>query len=394
MKNIVLLLLVSSIFVFIFSCSDNKGSFQEDFISCSDGLQNGDETAIDCGGSCPSICPTPNSLQGVIVINTTLDDFDEYILTGPLLIRDKTTLFIPKGVTIKALPNKNAYIAVNQGGRIVIDGTKEEPVIFTSAAEIPVAGDWGGLLLCGFAPVNTGINSKTEIANYFYGGEDENDSSGSIRFLRIEYTGATAENEKLFNAISFFGVGKNTRLENIQVFESLGEGFKFFGGSANANWLMATNVLKSGISITDGWNGTSNFNYISGTNSVGIRIANNTTLQNVSPKTNATLTAISLVGSFNNGAFLFTDGGGGANITNVFTSNVNVAFQITGQNAIESVNADNFKINGIEFFNKPPNFSITNYMGSNPQFYQEAISIGAGNKENLPEWANGWTNGF
>ena len=74
----------------------------------------------------------------------------------------------------------------------------------TSAAASPAPGDWGGLVVCGDAPTNKGVNVTSEVADLQYGGTNTNDNSGSITYLRLEYTGATFSNDKEFNGLSLF----------------------------------------------------------------------------------------------------------------------------------------------------------------------------------------------
>ena len=122
--------------------------------SCSDGKQNGDETGVDCGGSCTP-CETAK-LQGDKTEDTTLDASLEYELTGAYIVKSGSKLTIPAGTTIKAAGGTSAYIAVERGAQIFINGTASAPVVMTSGATDPSAGDWGGLVICGDAPTNKG----------------------------------------------------------------------------------------------------------------------------------------------------------------------------------------------------------------------------------------------
>ena len=96
-----------------------------------------------------------------------------------------TTLTIPAGMTIKALATgASVYIAISQGAKIIAEGTADKPIVLTSNASNPVAGDWGGLILLGKAPVNSVTvkqTSTSEIGSLPYGGTDAADNSGSIK---------------------------------------------------------------------------------------------------------------------------------------------------------------------------------------------------------------------
>ncbi|NND79281.1 MAG: multidrug transporter, partial [Maribacter sp.] len=99
---------------------------------------------------------TTVNLSGVYTEDLTLDSEIDYVITGPVLIADGTTLSIPAGMTIKAEPvGVNAYIAIQQGAQINAVGTADSPIVLTSNASSPSSGDWGGLVMCGRAPINS-----------------------------------------------------------------------------------------------------------------------------------------------------------------------------------------------------------------------------------------------
>ena len=121
-------------------------------------------------------------LSGTYLQNLTLDPINTYILNGSLIMASGTTLTIPAGMTIKAeASGANVYIAIAQGAKIIANGTPTQPIILTSNASSPAAGDWGGLILLGKAPINSivgGGTSTSEIASLPYGGSDASDDSG------------------------------------------------------------------------------------------------------------------------------------------------------------------------------------------------------------------------
>ena len=128
-----------------------------------------------------------------------LNASETYTLTGPLVVKSGAELTIPAGTTIKSSEEGTAtsiYIAVERGAIINVNGQANNPVVMTSGKANPAQSDWGGLVICGDAPVNTGSNGDSEVGNLAYGGDNSEDSSGSITFLRIEYTGANFSSEK------------------------------------------------------------------------------------------------------------------------------------------------------------------------------------------------------
>src|SRR5690606_6280547 len=117
-------------------------------------------------------------------------------------------------------------------------------------------GQWGGLVICGRAPINKGATASAEVSELTYGGSVVNDNSGSIRYLRIEYSGFAYNSEKEFNGRSLFGVGNGTTIEYVQVHEGADDGVEFFGGTVNTKYLVATSNEDDQFDWTEGWNGS------------------------------------------------------------------------------------------------------------------------------------------
>lgn len=378
--------------ILFLSCSNNDNSVITSS-RCDDGIQNGDETEVDCGGSCRNSCIPFNALEGVLVTRMVLSSNIEYKLTGPLIIRDGAFLEIEAGTVIKAQKNKNAHIAVAQGGKIYVWGNENNPVVITSDAENPAPGDWGGIVICGKAPTNNGVNARSELVDYFYGGTDAELSSGVIKYLRLEYTGENFTATKRFNAITFYGVGSYTTVENIQAYESLGNGFEIVGGTINAKQLISTNTGINGVMLSGGWNGLGNSWHISGANNSGIAMENNEIDAVAFPLTSGNLDNITIIGPLLNGALNYSNGGGIFNIDDIYTSNINLGINVNGVFETSLVEQGNLIIHNIEFDNVPNNFKITNFTGTN-NFYIEGNSVGSGNAAQKPIWANNWTIGL
>jgi hypothetical protein len=355
---------------------------------------NGAETGIDCGGTCVIVCPPSDKLEGEIVSVLELNASVEYLLTGPLLIRDGASLFIPAGTVIKVEPGINAYIAVAQGGQIRANGQSDNPIIITSNATNPAPGDWGGLIFAGKAPINTKTVDRTEIIDIFYGGTLVNDSSGVLKYLRVEYAGAQFDASKKFSAISFYGVGAFTTFNYVQVIHSLGDNIKFIGGTINPKWIVSTNTNENAFHITDGWNGQGDSWYIKDIQKAGIKIGNNPIIEDLSPMTMGAIENISVKGPLADGAINYTNGGAMVTFNNVFTSGLNLGINVNGQAATTQIDMNSLNINSIQFANPSAGFIPTNYTGTNSTFYSEGDNLGAGNEGELPSWAMGWTIDF
>ncbi|MCB0485029.1 MAG: multidrug transporter [Flavobacteriaceae bacterium] len=200
-------------------------------------------------------------LKGSFTSDLTLDATKNYIIDGPVIMEAGTTLTIPAGMTIRAsATGSDVYIAIAQGAKIIADGSASFPIVFTSNSSTPNAGDWGGLIVLGKAPINSVVGGDTtstsEIASLPYGGQHPDDDSGVIRYVRIEYSGGKADGQSENNGFSFYGVGNGTTVQYIQAYEGLDDGIEFFGGTVNASYISVVNAQDDSVDWTEGFSGT------------------------------------------------------------------------------------------------------------------------------------------
>ncbi len=163
------------------------------------------------------------------VTNTlTLDASKVYLLKGFVVVRSGGKLVIPAGTVIRAQadlnssPRNYASIVVERGGQIEVNGTAAAPVVITSAkaAGSRDRGDWGGIVISGRAVNNQGTNVQVEGFNSvafdnqlaLHGGSDNNDNSGSLRYLRLEFGGLAFEINREINGLTFGSVGAATQV--------------------------------------------------------------------------------------------------------------------------------------------------------------------------------------
>ncbi|MHA7829563.1 MAG: beta strand repeat-containing protein [Flagellimonas sp.] len=242
------------------SCSgdDNDPTPPTPEATCDDGVQNGDETGVDCGGSCDA-CPTETTvLTGSISEDTELDASETYVLQGSLSVESGATLTIPAGTTITAEVESgeetSTYIVVQKGGMIDVQGTEGNPVILTSENGQP--GDWGGLVIAGDATTTEGVDAEAEVGGIIYGGTDDADNSGSIDYLIINYAGAQINSESQYNGLTLYAVGSGTTISNVAILNGTDDGVEFFGGTVSASNFYLENNEDDAIDWTEGWNGT------------------------------------------------------------------------------------------------------------------------------------------
>ena len=202
--------------------------------------------------------PTGTTLTGNITAYATLTSGSSYKLSGGLHVKAGNTLTIEPGVTVVAVDDDAPdYILIEQGAKIDAQGTASNPIVMTS--ELKKSGAWGGIHICGRAHTNAGEGVLSEIGNAPYGGSDDSDNSGTLRYIRLEYTGFALDEEHEANGISFYGVGNGTTVEYVQAYKGSDDGFEFFGGSVNVKHMVVTDCTDDSFDWTEGWNGRGQF---------------------------------------------------------------------------------------------------------------------------------------
>lgn len=333
---------------------------------------------------------SPDNIAGKITKAVSLDASKTYKLDGALVVEDGAVLNIPAGTKIVAKGGSTSYIIVAQGGKIMVEGTAEKPVVMTSDKEEP--GAWGGLVICGKAPVNTG-KGLSEVGNLPYGGNVANDNSGVIKYLRVEYTGYNYTEEKQFNGVSFFGVGSGTKVEYLSSYRGNDDGIEFFGGTVSGNYLVSIGSQDDGIDFADGWNGNGSFWYVKDTKKSGIEGSNNGTNGEATPMTNTTLKNLTIIGMGDYPWYL-KEGAGKQTISNVVIGGLTKPkkspyfyAKSKDEAAQNRIKAGDIKVEKVRFVNigdvkkAVPGLTIG----------EDANATGAGNGENEPDWAKGWS---
>ncbi|MCD1118399.1 hypothetical protein [Chryseobacterium turcicum] len=348
------------------------------------------------------IAQDPNNFKGDVTNGqvVTLDPMKSYKLTGIVTIKNGGTLVIPAGIKITATAGAASYILVEQGGKIFANGTAGSPVLFTS--ETTVAGNWGGIVICGKAPINTGSTGSSEIGNLIYGGTEADDNSGSLNFVRIEYAGAEFAAGKKFNGLSLFGIGSVTRVESVALLNNADDGIEIYGGTVNVSNIVSASNTNNAFSYKDGWIGSATNIFTKrkadGTGNNGIKGINNNTNPTAIPISKPTIKNVTLIGGTNTGesnAFKLSSGTQ-ADIENIVTSNWQTGFNFEGDETITYFNDQN-KIKDILFStNTTTKASATSTAGTavtiSPNTYIEKTdATGAGNGILIPSWAVGWS---
>lgn len=202
------------------------------------------------------------NISGVYTTDLSLDPTKQYLVNGPLLMTSGTTLTVPAGMTIKVAPvGVNAYIAILPGAQIIANGNASSPIVFTSNASSPGTGNWGGIVLCGNAPINSTADGSTdtattEVGGLSYGGNTPNDNSGILRYVRIEYSGGAIDGNAELNGLSLYAVGTGTVVDYVQIYKGSDDGVEFFGGTVNVSHISVIDAEDDSIDWTEGYTGT------------------------------------------------------------------------------------------------------------------------------------------
>lgn len=268
------------------------------------------------------IIPAFVDLTGDISFDKTLNAAIKYTLKGFVYVTKSAKLTIPSGTIIMGDRDTRGTLIITRGAKIDAQGTASRPIVFTSAqaAGSRSAGDWGGVVILGKAPVNAaggeakmegGLVSTgggTEQDYMWYGGTDPADNSGIMKYVRIEFAGVAFTPDNEINALSLGGVGTGTTLSYIQVYRCGDDAFEWFGGTVNADHLVATYTWDDDFDTDLGFSGNIQYGVahrykaladISGSN--GFESDNDANGTTNNPQTKATFSNMTIVGPITSG---------------------------------------------------------------------------------------------
>ena len=361
------------------------------FTSCSN---NDDDPVIEE--------PDNSVLQGSIVSDLTLKSGNTYTLNGEFLVKEGATLNIEPGVKIVAqYDDRVDYILVEQGAKINALGTASAPIIMTSSKEEP--GAWGGIHICGRAHTNAeGGKGSSEIGGATYGGSNDADNSGVLKYVRVEYTGYAFDEEHEANGMTFYGVGNGTTIENCEAYHGSDDGFEFFGGSVNVKNMVVVNCSEDSLDWTEGWNGKGEnlVAYQESASTLGydcdclIEADNNENNYSATPVSHPVLKNLILVGNGGSKQGIRLRRGTEVEITSAKVSGKGKAV------AVESAETENALLNGKS---KLIHVSISGTLDSKEGIYTNEAFVAAGNETEQSfsytslndiakecTWMNGW----
>lgn len=205
-------------------------------------------------------------IEGNINSNAFLSKNKRYLLKGFVNVNSPATLTIQAGTVIYGEKASKGSLIINRGAKLIADGTANEPIVFTSQ-ELPGnrgPGDWGGIIIAGNATINVpgGTATLEGGTGTIYGGgatPNDNDNSGILRYVRIEFPGIAFLPDNEINGLTLGGVGSGTIIENVQVSFSGDDSFEMFGGNVNAKNLISFRGVDDDFDMDFGYRGNIQF---------------------------------------------------------------------------------------------------------------------------------------
>jgi hypothetical protein len=202
-------------------------------------------------------------VEGDITGNVTWTFDQTYILKGFVRVRAGATLTIEAGTVVRGDKATKGSLIVERGGVLVARGTAESPIVFTSNEPVGNRniGDWGGIIICGRAPINV-AGGQAEVEGGVgaqYGGNDPDDYSGVLSYVRIEFSGIAFQPNREINGLTLAGVGRRTQIDHIMVAYCGDDSFEWFGGTVNARYLVSYRSVDDDFDTDNGFSGKNQF---------------------------------------------------------------------------------------------------------------------------------------
>jgi len=370
------------------------------------------------GDEAPINVPQTTTLTGNINTTITLTSDKVWTLKGYVYVTDGAKLIIQPGTTIVSDVAEKGALCIERGSQIIAEGTPTKPIVFTSGRPEGQRspGDWGGIVILGRAKTNRSSEPTIEGGiGRPYGGTNDSDNSGVLRYVRIEYAGVAAMPNSEINALTLGAVGNGTILENIQTIYANDDAFEFFGGTVNGKNLYAFATADDDFDFDFGYTGTITNGVAkrdpqfvdSGDAGNGVECDNDGTGSAAQPYTHPKLFNMILVGPNTSSALANHNLGLRFRRSTQFTMKNSVVWGwMKGGLSLESNETAQFVKDGVSVFenNSVGTFNPTlNFISRATTILTseqlKTLSLSKSNKEidvvipelAMPVWVNGWT---
>ena len=381
------------------------------FTSCNKDL-GGDDRPINV--------PTTTTLSGTYNETITLTSDKVWTLKGYVYITNGSKLIIQPGTKIVSDIAEKGALCIERGAQIIAEGTPSKPIIFTSGKPDgeKSPGDWGGIVILGMAKTNRATEPTIEGGiGRAYGGTLDNDNSGVLKYVRIEYAGIAAMPNSEINALTLGAVGSGTIIENVQTIYANDDAFEFFGGTVNAKNLYAFATADDDYDFDFGYTGTITNGVAkrdpqfvdNGDAGNGVECDNDGTGSSAQPFTHPKLNGMILIGPFDAASLANHNLGLRWRRATQFTiTNSKIlgyqkgAFSIESNETATAYKDDisKFQNNEIQAFDPSLNFKSTSTLFTAAQMKTKALAEGNVEKNytkveletlSKPTWTNVWT---
>ncbi len=362
--------------------------------------------------------------------NVTWTSDKVWVLDGYVYVESGATLTIEAGTVIKGLnapsngTDKGSTLIITRGAKIYAEGTPEQPIIFTTEfdsvalpdlggadgvdfRDVNDRGFWGGVVVLGKSTLNIAAEAVVEglpedlpEKRSWYGGDDEADNSGVLRYISIRYTGVTVEANKELQGLTMGCVGSGTTVEYIESFCSDDDGFEFFGGTANTRYMISAFNTDDSFDYDQGFRGKHQFWFVLQRNDLGDRCgeydSGDAGAITAEPRANPQIYNVTYLGSGAvnenskaNDALIYKEFGGGAHYNSIFADFGGVAVVVdsgAGQTSYSRLTVDGdlnlennlwYKGAGAGIDSLTGNKAwLANYLGSNNNFIEDPMLNG------------------
>ena len=241
-------------------------------------------------------------VSGRITSDTTFTADSLWLLDGAVFVDEPARLTIEAGTQIFGRSETNGTLIISQGAQILANGTAAAPIVMTSDVEVGdrARADWGGLIINGRAPLNVpGGQGEGEGDTGIYGGNNPDDDSGHLYYVRVEFAGTEFSPDNELNGIAFQGVGRNTEVDHIMVKFNKDDGLEFFGGTVEVKHVICFAIADDSFDWTDGWQGKGQFliaMQMGDDADNGFESDNNGDNNDLTPRSDPTLYNVTLIG--------------------------------------------------------------------------------------------------
>lgn len=301
------------------------------------------EVSADCDtrAVCEAgICKARSQVQVIDDLDedTTWSGDEVYRLRDAITVLPAVTLTIEPGALIVA--EDQSGLIVRNGAELIARGTREEPIVFTSAGPVGQrrAGDWGGIAMMGKAPVNNdeaSLDIAPNTTEMRYGGTDTAWNCGALEYVRIEFGGGRINGDKRVESLAMAGCGSETRVRNVQSHLGDGNGIAIHGGTVSPRRVVITRSQGHSLAIDQGWQGDIQYLAVkqgpNGTNAIDL--STQAADPSATPRTNGEIYNFTLIGApqaSGQRGVVFRDGAAGAFSHGIMTLQTLEAVDVVG----------------------------------------------------------------